>query len=95
MLKIYRVLGKRGRITIPYEIRKYIGLRHNDILSFTQQNDGSVLMKREKICDDCISIEDECTNDVSLEDFLDSLSEEEQRDALVHLSLLWAEKQKH
>lgn len=95
MLKIYRVLGKRGRITIPYEIRKYIGLRHNDILSFTQQNDGSVLMKREKICDDCISIEDECTNDVSLEDFLDSLSEEEQKDALVHLSLLWAEKQKH
>lgn len=95
MLKIYRVLGKRGRITIPYEIRKYIGLRHNDILSFTQQNDDSVLMKREKICDDCISIEDECTNDISLEDFLDSLTEEEQRNALVHLSLLWAEKQKH
>ena len=94
-MKLYRFLGKRGRITIPYEIRKYIGLRHNDILSFTQQNDGSVWMKREKICDDCISIEDECTNDVSLEDFLDSLSEEEQRDALVHLSLLWAEKQKH
>lgn len=94
-MKLYRFLGKRGRITIPYEIRKYIGLRHNDILSFTQQNDGSVLMKREKICDDCISIEDECTNDVSLEDFLDSLSEEEQRDALVHLSLLWAEKQKN
>ena len=94
-MKLHRFLGKRGRITIPYEIRKYIGLRHNDILSFTQQNDGSVLMKREKICDDCISIEDECTNDVSLEDFLDSLSEEEQRDAIVHLSLLWAEKQKH
>ena len=94
-MKLHRFLGKRGRITIPYEIRKYIGLRHNDILSFTQQNDGSVLMKREKICDDCISIEDECTNDVSLEDFLDSLSEEEQRDALVHLSLLWAEKQNH
>ena len=94
-MKLHRFLGKRGRITIPYEIRKYIGLRHNDILSFTQQNDGSVLMKREKICDDCISIEDECTNDVSLEDFLDSLSEEEQRNALLHLSLLWAEKLKH
>ena len=94
-MKLYRFLGKRGRITIPYEIRKYIGLRHNDILSFTQQNDGSVLMKREKICDDCISIDEVCTNYVSLEDFLDSLSEEEQKDALVHLSLLWAEKQKH
>ena len=34
MLKIYRVLGKKGRITIPYEIRQRIGFRHNDVLSF-------------------------------------------------------------
>ena len=51
MLKIYRVLGKKGRITIPYEIRQRIGFRYNDVLSFTQQNDGSVLVRREKICD--------------------------------------------
>lgn len=95
MLKVYRVLGKRGRITIPYEIRKRIGFRYNDILSFTQQDDGSVLIKREKICDNCIDIVDDCSENITLEDFLDSLSEEEQRDALVHLSLLWAEKQKH
>lgn len=94
MLKMYRVLGKRGRITIPFEIRKRIGFRYNDILSFTQQDDGSVLIRREKICDNCIDIIDDCEN-ITLEDFLDSLSEEEQRDALVHLSLLWAEKQKH
>lgn len=94
MLKMYRVLGKRGRITIPFEIRKRIGFRYNDILSFTQQDDGSVLIRREKICDNCIDIIDDCEN-IALEDFLDSLSEEEQRDALVHLSLLWAEKQKH
>ena len=43
MLKIYRVLGKKGRITIPYEIRQRIGFRYNDVLSFTQQDDGSVL----------------------------------------------------
>ena len=30
----------------------------------------------------------------ALEDFLDSLSENEQREALIHLYLLWAEKQK-
>lgn len=94
MLKVYRVLGKRGRITIPYEIRKRIGFRYNDILSFTQQDDGSVLIKREKICDNCIDIVDDCSENITLEDFLDSLSEEEQRDVLVHLSLLWAEKQK-
>lgn len=93
-MTIYRVLGKKGRITIPYTIRKRIGFRYNDILSFTEQNDGSVVIKREKLCDNCIDIADEYSEDISLEDFLDSLSEEEQRDALIHLSLLWAEKQK-
>ena len=93
-MTIYRVLGKKGRITIPYTIRKRIGFRYNDILSFTEQNDGSVVIKREKLCDNCIDIADEYSEDISLEDFLDSLSEEEQRDALIHLSLLWAEKHK-
>lgn len=92
MLKMYRVLGKRGRITIPFEIRKRIGFRYNDILSFTQQDDGSLLIKREKICDNCIDIVEDCSENITLEDFLDSLSDEEQRNALVHLSLLWAEK---
>ena len=93
-MTIYRVLGKKGRITIPYAIRKRIGFRYNDILSFTEQYDGSVVIKREKLCDNCIDIADEYSKDITLEDFLDSLSEEEQREALIHLSLLWAEKQK-
>lgn len=95
MLKIYRVLGKKGRITIPYEIRQRIGFRYNDVLSFIQQDDGSVLVRREKICDNCNELAEEFEENSILEDFLDSLSEEEQRDALLHLSLLWAEKQKH
>lgn len=92
MLKIYRVLGKKGRITILFEIRQRIGFRYNDVLSFTQQDDGSVVVRKEKICDNCIDIADDYSEKITLEDFLDSLSEEEQRDALVHLSLLWAEK---
>lgn len=94
MLKIYRVLGKKGRITIPFEIRQRIGFRYNDVLSFTELDDGSVVVRKEKICDNCKELEDFEEN-ITLEDFLDSLSEEEQRDALLHLSLLWAEKQKH
>ena len=94
MLKIYRVLGKKGRITIPFEIRQRIGFRYNDVLSFTELDDGSVVVRKEKICDNCKELEDFEEN-YTLEDFLDSLSEEEQRDALLHLSLLWAEKQKH
>ena len=93
MLKIYRVLGKKGRITIPYEIRQQIGFRYNDVLSFNQQDDGSVLVRREKICDNCKELAEEYEENFTLEEFLDSLSEEEQRDALLHLSLLWAEKQ--
>lgn len=92
MLKIYRVLGKKGRITIPFEIRQRIGFRYNDVLSFNQQDDGSVLVRREKLCDNCQYLEEDFEENYNLEDFLDSLSEEEQRDALLHLSLLWAEK---
>ena len=47
MNKIYRVLGKRGRITIPYEIRQRVGLAYNDILSFAESNDKTVIVKRE------------------------------------------------
>ena len=94
MIKIYRVLGKKGRITIPYEIRQRIGFRYNDVLSFTQQNDSSVVVRKEKICDNCNEFAEEFEENFTLEDFLDSLSEEEQREALIHLSLLWAEKLK-
>lgn len=93
MLKIYRVLVEKGRITIPYEIRQRIGFKYNDVLSFTQQDDGSVVVRKEKICDNCNEFAEEFEENFTLEDFLDSLSEEEQRDALVHLSLKWVEKQ--
>ena len=94
MMKLYRFLGKRGRITIPYEIRQQIGFRYNDVLSFTELDDGSVLVRREKICDNCNELAEEFEENYTLEDFLDSLSEEEQRNALLHLSLLWAEKKR-
>lgn len=95
MLRLFRVLGKRGRITIPFEIRQRIGFRCNDVLSFTELDDSSVVVRREKICDNCQYLEEDFEENYTLEDFLDSLSEEEQRDALIHLSLLLAEKQKH
>ncbi|MGN0462277.1 MAG: AbrB/MazE/SpoVT family DNA-binding domain-containing protein [Ruminococcus sp.] len=94
MLKIYRVLGKKGRITIPYEIRQRIGFRYNDVLSFAELDDSSVVVRKEKICDNCKDLEEDFEENFTLEDFLDSLSEEERRDALIHLSLLWAEKQR-
>lgn len=72
MLRLFRILGKKGRITIPYEIRQRIGFRYNDVLSFTLQNDGSVLVRREKICDNCKELEEDFEENFTLEDFLDS-----------------------
>ena len=47
-----------------------------------------------RVCN-CKYLEEDFEENFTLEDFIDSLSEEEQRDALIHLSLLLAEKQKH
>lgn len=58
MTKLYRVLGKRGRITIPFEIRQRVGFTYNDVLSFTESPDGrTVTVKREKICDNCAKVQ--------------------------------------
>lgn len=49
MAQMFRILGKRGRITIPFEIRQRVGFSYNDILSFTEAPDGrTVIVKREK-----------------------------------------------
>lgn len=35
-MKTFRILGKRGRITVPYEIRCKVGFKQNDVLSFEE-----------------------------------------------------------
>ena len=93
MTKMFRILGKRGRITIPYEIRQRVGFSYNYVLSFTESPDGrTVTVKREKICDNCAGTKADKEAEMTLEDFLDSLSAEQQRVALVHLSVKWAEQ---
>ena len=52
MTKPIKILGKRGRVTIPFEIRQALGFSDNDILSFTAQQDGTLLVRREKLSDD-------------------------------------------
>ena len=96
MTKLYRILGKRGRVTIPQEIRQRVGFSYNDVLSFTESDDWrSVIVKREKICDNCQGAQPTVKKDdeVTLFDFLNGLSPERQKAALVHLSVLWAEQQ--
>ena len=92
--KVLRILGKRGRTTIPYEIRKRVGFSYNDVLSFTEGPDGkSVIVKREKVCDNCKAEKDkEASENITLFDFLNGLSEEQQCAALFHLTNKWNTK---
>lgn len=84
------ILGKRGRITIPYELRKQVGFQENDVLSFTLGEDGrAVTVRREKLCSGDLAK----SSITALTHFLDGLSPEKQREALIHLSLKWAEQQ--
>lgn len=92
-MKVFKILGKRGRITIPYEIRRRVGFDCNDILSFEESEDGrTVMVCREKVCDECRPMDKEADNQAELLNFLEGLTAEEQRAALIHLSVLWAEK---
>jgi len=53
-------------------------------------DDNTVIVKLEKICDGCRAIDGK-TDSVPLFNFLDKLNLAEQREALIHLSLKWAD----
>ncbi len=90
-MKMFKILGKRGRITIPFEIRQRVGFSYNDILSFAEDADGqSVIVKRERICNDCASDrkseQKDADDSITLFELLNGLTEEQQKAALAHLS---------
>jgi bifunctional DNA-binding transcriptional regulator/antitoxin component of YhaV-PrlF toxin-antitoxin module len=95
MQKILKILGKRGRITIPWEIRRELGFVYNDVVSF-EANGNTVLVKREKICDGC-NTKLPCTapepkdRSAALTELLNDLTPDELRTALIHLSVKWAD----
>lgn len=96
-MKILRILGKKGRITIPFEIRKEVGFKYNDVLSFVQADNNTVIIRRERICDESCPMYNGYNQPTkaspTLAEYLDGLTAEEQRTALVHLSVKWAEKE--
>lgn len=88
MDKYIRILGKRGRITIPQEIREQVGFRSNDILSFDVADDGNaVIIRREKLCTNCRETASPSDGEVTLQELLNSLSYQEQCAAMVQLSV--------
>lgn len=93
-MKTKAVLGKRGKIIIPYSIRKNTGLEYNDVISFEQQDENTILLKKETVCECCdcgkVSHLVKPTDETTLLDFFDGLSLEEQRAVFFHLTMKFA-----
>jgi bifunctional DNA-binding transcriptional regulator/antitoxin component of YhaV-PrlF toxin-antitoxin module len=77
MNKIVRVLGKKGRITIPYALN----IRSGNILSFDAKG-NTITVTKEKLCDDCKSESE------PLDSFVESLVLEERERLLKTLMRL-------
>lgn len=95
-MKIYRVLGKGGTATIPYALRQARGFQPGDVVSFEQTCDGILVRKEPLMRQSQIKADRDSGTPAlpkSLEAFLESLSDKEQYDALVRLTVLWAQRQ--
>ena len=97
-MTVRKFLGREGRTTIPYPIRERLGWEEGDIISFTEMEDGSVLITQEILCDGCEDLydnpknnePDEAEEELTLQEALDELTDQEQREALIYLISKWA-----
>lgn len=87
-MKIFRIIGRESRITIPWAIRQKAGFRPDDVVSFQLMEDDSVLVRRESTYGK--EKNPGAGRDAAIKAFLDSLDEKQRYSALVHLSVLWA-----
>ena len=83
-MRRFVVPDNRGRITIHEDIRKKIGILPDTILSVEAMPDNTILIRKEKVCDNCRA------NDIPLADIVMRYPEAERDKALVKLSGDWA-----
>ncbi len=77
MATIKRILGKKGRTTIPYELRQKLDLRYNDVLKFEiNSTRDCIIITKEPICTDCIDFVP-YDSDITFGDFFSHMSKEE------------------
>ena len=91
-MKILRIIGAEGRITIPYVLRQIIGFRPSDVVSFEIIGENTIRVCREQLVDRDVS-KPPMPKAPDLLEYLENLTAREQYEVLVHLSVLWAEHQ--
>ena len=83
-MKLYRIIGKEGRVTIPCTLRACVGFESNDVVSFEQISPDTVLVRREKIREPGANHQEM----PSIKELLESLTESQRRAAQCYLSIL-------
>ena len=51
MNKVYKLIGKRGRTTVPFDIRMKMRLGYNSLVSYELKDEDTLILRKEKICD--------------------------------------------
>ena len=82
-MKIYRIIGNEGRVTIPHDLRKCAGLVSNTVVSFELVSGDAVLVRREQLKDQ----EDTPAEMPSLRELLEGLTPEQQEAARCYLAI--------
>ena len=82
-MKIYRIIGNEGRVTIPHTMRLCAGLVSNTVASFELVSEDAVLVRREQLKDQ----EDVSLEMPSLQELLEGLTPEQQEAARCYLAI--------
>lgn len=100
MNKTYRILGQKGRITIPLELRCDNDMCCGDMLSFEQTDDGILIRNvsaEERYSDDSDELDidelsDKSKDRTQLFNALDELSLSDRWTALTYLTMLCSDR---
>ena len=83
-MKVYRIIGNEGRVTIPHEMRLCAGLLSNTVVSFELVSQDAVLVRREQLAGKT----EHCVEMPSLKELLESLTDDQRSAAQCYLAIL-------
>ena len=90
-MKIFRVTGREGRVTIPCDLRTAAGMTPGAIVSFEMVSEDAILVRREQLKDQT----EDRSEMPSLKELLESLTDSQRSAAQCYLSILCSSQGAH
>lgn len=83
-MKMYRIIGNEGKVTIPCTLRACVGFEANDVVSFEMVSQDAILVRREQLAGKA----EHCVEMPSLKELLESLTDDQRSAAQCYLAIL-------